>query len=472
MVQVYSLRCSHCGAPLPPPKPGEEYVRCEYCGYWNRVDESKKYTEALLEEVKKWVSSIIPRQVITSTVADMVARHHLFQAYVLPRITPILASAKADLYKSLSKSLVDIRGLFTSPPSQDPKKYFEEAVRLSSLAELAGGDEDSRMVNTLIAYYNVLAYLNNAFFNAGNENYAEAYKNMREAAEMIGLTGEARFVDRLRAAAAVYNALAEIKNRNPKSAEALLNSIENIDPAERAVFRVVREIARWAGTWFEHGRDPLEPYVKTVEYLQALQNLDRRLFEECKEGLVELVGEYSLLNTSRLGAATIKLVEGEGDYYIPFYLSKTSITFVQTGFFSKKGKGYIYNTIIPATTPVTHPPVLETGVIDSLKGKTLAEKLDSIAGTCLNSIVSRIRDSYPPPGSRFIPPFTPRKIAEELFYRYWRPYFDKYKITNIAVDVGGVIYVPGRLRAGNIEFCNGLLKIAVKNQEFIVKYVV
>ncbi|HDD64477.1 MAG: hypothetical protein B6U94_07300 [Thermofilum sp. ex4484_79] len=29
---VEELRCPKCGATLPPPKPGDEYVKCQYCG--------------------------------------------------------------------------------------------------------------------------------------------------------------------------------------------------------------------------------------------------------------------------------------------------------------------------------------------------------------------------------------------------------------------------------------------------------
>jgi len=40
---VEQLKCPYCGAPLPEPKPGQEYIKCKYCGRVAKLVEEPRW---------------------------------------------------------------------------------------------------------------------------------------------------------------------------------------------------------------------------------------------------------------------------------------------------------------------------------------------------------------------------------------------------------------------------------------------
>ncbi len=469
MAQTFKLRCSNCGAPLPQPKPGEEYVRCEYCGYWNKIVDTQNYTLRLLEEVKQWISSLVPRQVVSSSTADMVARHHLFQAYIVPRITPRLATARAEFYRTISLGLVDIKGLLRRQEPGDPKRYFEESFKLSALSELAGSDEDLSLVNTAAGYFSAVAYINNALVNAAGENYSEAAKNLEEAAKVLDSIGEPRIAQRVKAVSGVYRALAEVKNRDPTASSTLIRGLDAVDPSDRLGVEVVKVVVDWSNTWLKHGRDPFEPYVKTVEFIKSYRGLSGRPVDE---GLVELLNEYSRIHYAKLGAGKVRYAQGAGDVLAPFYLSKVTVTAVTGGLLSKKGEMIDFNTLVPASTPLTHPPVIDVDFVSKAKGKDLREKVKAFNTSCVEPVVKGLRDDYLSSSLRVVPPLTPRSVAERYYYEYWKTWGPKFKATNIAVEVGDLVYVPGVLKEGYVEVCGGVIRLLIRDASMLNKVVV
>lgn len=460
MAQAYKLRCANCGAPLPQPRQGEEYVRCEYCGYWNKIADSEAYTVKLLEEVKQWVYSLVPRQIITSTTADLVARHHLFQESILPKLTPKLATARAEFYRTMARSLIDIKGLLGRDSSSDPKRYFEEAVKLEGLGELVATEEDSSLLNSVTGYYNVLAYINNALVNAAKENYSEAAKNFVEAYKIVDAIGESAFARRIRVASEIYRALSEIMNRNPQASKTILEGLSSVDPADRNRVEIVATIVDWSNTWFQQGRDPLEPYVRVVEYIKKYALITGGIVEE---QLPELVKEYARLNTSKAGVSTVRYVAGDGNVYMPFYLSSVTLTLVSGGLLRKKGGEATFDTVIPASTPLTHPPVVDLNYFLEAKGKDLYGKINAYTTLCVQKVKSGLRSDYLNPNTPVLPPLTTRRLAEKYFYDAWRASGGMLKVTNAAVDVGDLIYLPAKVKQGYVELCDGTIKLYIKN---------
>ncbi|MGC9012234.1 hypothetical protein [Thermogladius sp.] len=463
------MRCSNCGAPLPQPKPGEEYVRCEYCGYWNKIVDTQNYTLRLLEEVKQWISSLVPRQVVSSSTVDMVARHHLFQAYIVPRITPRLATAKAEFYRTISLGLVDVKGLLRRQEPGDPKRYFEESFKLSALSELAGSDEDLSLVNTAAGYFSAVAYINNALVNAAGENYSEAAKNLEEAAKVLDSIGEPRIAQRVKAVSGVYRALAEVKNRDPTASSNLIRGLDAVDPSDRLGVEVVKVVVDWSNTWLQHGRDPFEPYVKTVEFIKTYRELTGRPVDE---DFVELLNEYSRVHYAKLGAGKVRYAQGAGDVLAPFYLSKVTVTAVTGGLLSKKGEMIDFNTLVPASTPLTHPPVIDVDFVSKAKGKGLKEKVKAFSASCVEPVVKGLRDDSFSSSLLVVPPLTPRSVAERYYYEYWKTWGPKFKATNIAVEVGDLVYVPGVLKEGYVEVCGGVIRLLIRDAFMLNKVVV
>jgi hypothetical protein len=460
VAQAYKLRCANCGAPLPQPRQGEEYVRCEYCGYWNKIADSEAYTVKLLEEVKQWVYSLIPRQIITSTTADLVARHHLFQENILPKLTPKLATARAEFYRTMARSLIDIKGLFGREGSNDPKRYFEEAVKLEGLSELVVTEEDSSLLNLVTGYYNALAYINNALVNAAKENYSEAARNLAEAYKIVEAIGESAFARRIRVASEVYRALGEIMNRNPQASKTILEGLSSVDPADRNRVEVVATIVDWSNTWFQQGRDPLEPYVRVVEYIKNYASITGGIVEE---QLSELVKEYARLNTSKAGVSTVRYVAGVGDIYMPFYLARVSLTLVAGGLLRRRGDEAAFDTLIPASTPLTHPPVVDLNYFLEAKEKDLYGKINAYTTLCIQKVKVSLRNDYLNPNTRVLPPLTTRRLAEKYFYDQWRAGGGKLKVTNVAVEVGDLIYLPANVKQGYVELCDGTVRLYIKS---------
>ncbi|MEM4592080.1 MAG: hypothetical protein QW196_01615, partial [Sulfolobales archaeon] len=59
-METTALRCTHCGAPLPKPQPGEDWIRCEYCGVHNKIVDATRYIEKLRGELEKWIRELLP----------------------------------------------------------------------------------------------------------------------------------------------------------------------------------------------------------------------------------------------------------------------------------------------------------------------------------------------------------------------------------------------------------------------------
>ncbi|HDN01575.1 MAG TPA: hypothetical protein ENF42_01220, partial [Candidatus Bathyarchaeota archaeon] len=89
------LRCTNCGAPLPKLQPDEEWIRCEYCGFLNKVVDATCYIEKLRSEVEKWIRELLPSGIAFATVKDVGARHQIFQSLIKPKLLITRANMRA-----------------------------------------------------------------------------------------------------------------------------------------------------------------------------------------------------------------------------------------------------------------------------------------------------------------------------------------------------------------------------------------
>ncbi|MEM4844560.1 MAG: hypothetical protein QXU08_09145 [Ignisphaera sp.] len=424
---VEKLRCTNCGAPLPQLKQGESFVKCEYCGFINRIYDSASYIEQLKREISKWISQILPQHTTLSTIADPVARHHLFQGYVKPRLIPISVSAKTTYVETIYKPFI-VFNLVYSQTCKEPKPLFEESVKIESLSELAISDEDRLFINDTYRYLTVSAYICNALIDANKEKYTESVKNIDEALHLLETTEDKTLISRLKIAKATYTALSELYNRNTPASYSLIatalsqiNELLNTEEVskskyqgaleiERDLINLIKNIIEISNIYFENGLDPLTPFPainKTLTYTtRSIKDHNRPL-----KDAVEVINQCKRTILARFRREKVKIL-GDGNVYLPFYVVGTNITYT-SGLLFKKGHGTRIDLLISAAFP-TLPVIsdvfgLYTGRLVNLEKE--ADKLRSIS-----NLLENARNDYL--GKNTILPLISHAIAESTIDKY------------------------------------------------------
>jgi hypothetical protein len=131
-----------------------------------------------------------------------------------------------------------------------------------------------------------------------------------------------------------------------------------------------------------------------------------------------------------------------------------------------------FNTLVPASTPLTHPPVIDVDFVSKARGKDLKEKVKAFSTSCVEPVVKGLRDDHLSSSLRVVPPLTPRSDAERHLYKYWEMWLPEFKATNIAVEVGDLVYVPGVLKEGYVEVCGGVIRLLIRDASMLNKVVV
>lgn len=148
------LKCVHCGAPLPKPKAGEEYITCEFCGYTNRVKDSTSYIEQLKFEIQSWLKTLVPANIINAgSVVDAVSRHNIFVTMIKPDLLSKHLEVNSRIAHIISMPLIFLPfwDVSIKVDIDPPKEAFEEAAKIESLKPLAVVEEDAAFVNKVLA---------------------------------------------------------------------------------------------------------------------------------------------------------------------------------------------------------------------------------------------------------------------------------------------------------------------------------
>lgn len=452
---AYSLRCTHCGAPLPQPKKGEEYVKCDYCGYLNRVVDSQVYLESLRREVAKWLSQLLPQTAIVSTTADPVARYHLFQGYVKPMLIPLSVNAKTKFVEALYSPLTVI-GSLTEVRCEDPKKMFEDSIKLEAVGDLAVDEGDKAFLTQTFRNLQVAAFICNALRDAAEEKFIESANSISEVLNYMPESEHKSALERLKLAKSFYTALGELISRNPLSALSIISNAEKT--AERILselgnrafeslaalevevdhIRIVKSIAEVSSAYFENGLDPLQPYVVLKRAVGLAVENARRYSRPIKD-VLKVAEECRKTFLSRLRKGTIK-VAGLGDLLVPFYLVETSITYTQ-GIVFRKGRDLRAKLLVSGSPPAV------SGISDVFgiyQGRQIPLEQEQDYVKVVDNIVEVARETYPSVRLvlPLISPITAEKIADEYIDRARGRYGDRIKLSStVARDL---IYVAGR----------------------------
>lgn len=468
MAAAYGLRCTHCGAPLPQPKRGEEYVRCEYCGYVNRVVDSQAYLESLKREVVRWLSQLLPQTVITSTTADPVARYHLFRGYVKPMLVPLSVNARTRFVEILYGPLTAL-GPLADARCDDPKSMFEDSIKLEAVGELAVDEGDKSFLTQTYRYLQAAAFLCNALRDAAEERFGESANSISEALNYVPEGEHGLAAERLRLARSFYTALGELLNRNPSSALTIISSAEKT--AERILreaggseslaaleaeldhMRVVRMISEVSVAYFESGLDPLQAYV-TFKRVVGLAVENARRYSRPTKDVLRVVEEGRRALLSRLRRETIRAV-GSGDVLVPFYLVEVGMTYTQ-GLVLRKGRDLRAKLLVAAS-----PPAL-SGVSDVFglyqrRQVPLEGSLEH--ARAVESLVEGAVETYPTARLvlPLISPIAAERVADEYINAARRSYGDRIKLSSTVARE--LIYVAATTEGSTLRLPHPIVAV-------------
>ncbi|MEM0342574.1 MAG: hypothetical protein QW387_07575, partial [Desulfurococcus sp.] len=375
-METVALRCTNCGAPLPKPQPGEEWVRCEYCGFLNKVVDAAAYVERLRRDLEKWIRELLPATMISSTVADLTARYQIFQEIIKPKVMMARSNIRAKYLLYLSSPLTPI-----PPPSfssDDPKPLFEETLRIQTIRDFAVSEDDLKLVQETIVYGNIAGYLLNAIKALSKFDVKSALKNIEEALAGIPEDPGLNLVkQRLNAARSVLTALSLLYDRDTQAAldiaktgidqyNMLLDSVgssaspevsRGVLEAEKMVAEIVYKISEASHEFFRAGRDPLE-VLRFVEAYTKVFQLIRETYKRPLSDLVEVVENLRRIVLAKNGSSQVYVVPGSGSFYLPFYVVESRFSFVK-GMLLKKGVESRLTVLVSAIAPYAANPVTD-----------------------------------------------------------------------------------------------------------------
>jgi len=461
-VEVYKLRCTNCGAPLPEPKQGDSWIKCEYCGYTNKIVDASKYVENLKRELEKWIREILPPSVITSTTVDVAARYQIFQNLIKPKVSLTRANVRAKYLQQLSQPITPF---ITAKLvlSDDSKRFFEEALKIESLKDFAVAEEDQKLLSETLLYENLTAYLANMFRALSNNDSRTALKNCEEALQVIPELPEYSLVkERLKAVHSMLSAINELWNRNTSASLTLINNsvslynsllqkisgkaVPEANPgileAEKLCAESLANVIETAHRLFTVGEDPL----KMMEWFEKYVPLFNRVRETHKrpiQDLLEITTRVKEVVYSKTGFSELNVVRGQGTYYIPYYIVEARFSYVK-GFLLKKGAESSIKLMIAGAAPVIEGPVLDVLGVSAGRPIPPDRVEEAPALKFINELLSRKVKASIPSRAKTVPPLIASVLVEKLADSYIMNANNYYrgKITFASTSVSELIYLP------------------------------
>lgn len=460
-MEVTALRCTTCGAPLPRPQPGEEWIKCEYCGFLNKIVDASKYMEKLKKDFEKWIREILPPTVATSTTVDLAARHQIFQNIVKPKLALIKANMKAKYLQYMSTPL------FPIPPPKEPgeesKFYFEEALKVQSIRDIAVAEEDVKFVNEILFFSNTTGYLVNALKSLSKYDVRSALKNIEEALNNTPDDPSYSLVkQRLNAVKTVISALQQIYDRNTLSAVDLAKtSIElyngllakisstvtpevnkGIVEVEKTIAEAIYNIAEASHRFFTAGKDPLE-VVKWVETYMKVFPWLRDNYKRPIQDVVEVTSDLKKFIYAKTGSPDVLVLQGKGSIYVPFHIVECRVSYAK-GLIFKKGSESKLTLLVSSVVPFVEKPVLDVFGLYSGRMVQPDKVEESPLFSVVREVVSWAKASSVPEGAKGFPPLITSILAESIADGYIGEARVKYggKITFASTRAAGLVYIP------------------------------
>ncbi|MEM2308818.1 MAG: hypothetical protein QW266_07845 [Sulfolobales archaeon] len=461
-MEVQKLRCANCGAPLPEPKQGSSWVKCEYCGYTSRVVDASKYVESLRQELEKWIRDILPPALITSTTVDVAARYQIFQSLIKPRVSLIRANVRAKYLQYLSQPITPFI-VVKQDSSEDSKRFFEEALKVESLKDFAVSVEDQKLLTETVVYENLVAYLANMFRALGRSDYRAALKNCEEALQAVPELPEYSLVkERLKAVFSMLSAINELWNRNASASLTLINSsismyssllqkvsgraVPEVNPGvlemEKLFAESLANVVEAAYRLFTTGEDPLKMVEWFDRYIPIFNEL-REAYRRPAQDLLEVTTRVKELVLSKTGLSELSVVRGQGVYYIPYYVVEVRLSYIK-GFLLRKGAESSVKLMVSGIAPIVERPVID--VLGLSSGRpVLPDRIEEApALRVVDEILSRVFRAVVPSRSKAVPPLIASVLVEKFADSYITNANDYYrgKIKFASTSVSELAYIP------------------------------
>lgn len=460
-METISLRCTTCGAPLPKPEPGEEWVKCEYCGFLNKIVDASKYIEKLKNDIQKWIREILPPTVISSTTIDVAARYQIFQSIIKPKLAIIKANMKAKYLQYISNPITPIPP--PKPLGEDSKVYFEESLKIQTIRDFAVSDDDVKYLIEALMFTNVSGYLVNAFNALSKFEIRSAYKNIEEAWMSIPDYPEYSLIkQRLNAVKTTLLAVQQIYERNTLSAldlskiaielysDLLVKASSSTMPevnkglieVEKTIAETVFNIAESSHRFFTSGIDPLEA-MKWIESYMEVFTWIRENYRRPIQDLLELSILFKKFVYAKTGSPELNIARGEGSIYIPFYVVECRVSYPK-GFIFKKGLETKMMLLVSSIVPYVENPVTDVLGLYTRRLIPPDQVENSPVLKTINELLSTARRDHLPSGVKSTSPFITSVLAEKISDNYIQEANNRYggKIKFASTNTIGVLYLP------------------------------
>ncbi|MGD0318770.1 MAG: hypothetical protein ABSB56_03630 [Nitrososphaerales archaeon] len=457
MQNFQSLRCPHCGGPLPATGDAE-IVTCAYCGVAQQRVDIEKYIAQLQAEVYGWVRSIIPAASVNVANVDPIARAQIFEQSIRGEVTSRLGSINAQLTKvgSAPLFLPPYTRAFQSMSvgaASDSRDMLGQAAKFQGLASFAQSEDQSGFITEAVATSETLGYLSNVmriYAEPEQRSYRTISKNFESAAACLendksrgaaasrmrglasltegtalliegDLTGaEGKFADADKSLAA---ALGEVM-RQPmvsswypgiKAERGMVESMKNILEAVRASRSYtpnhLESLARFEAyvKGFERAR------LSTGSLLFSGRHLEPETFKE-------LTTFFRDVDLAKAGNTAINAI-GAGRIWVACWLADLSYSFETGALFMKKGQAVQERMLVSGTFTMlpqyisSQPQALVTDIFSVRSESSFSDRLMGREKTLTTGIgyasLAGRRASIPP-SAPVIPPTCTRLEAEKM----------------------------------------------------------
>jgi hypothetical protein len=492
--ELKALRCIKCGAPLPEQLSKTDYIKCEFCGYTQKLIDIKGYLDKLRGEIYNWIKTMVPPSVVISQIIDPLARHNIFIFNIKPKIIGDFTSIKSKLATHLTYPLFILPFYkFSVLKLEEPKRCFENSVRIQSLEQMAIVDEDKSFLDDVIATYETYAYIINAFdLISSKSDLTFLIKNFEQAtATLEKVPNRAIEYRRMHGVTEAYRALDAFLKGDASTAKQLVASaIKILEEARKEAGRLtttavmIPSIAIDISTlkalanlieaelrFFEIGKPSIEllpylqKYFEVAEKLRIEKGIDTKIYEELSIYIKEII-------EAKTGAGYVKILPGNGNLLFPLWNVSVTYTFATGTLLWKKGKEGEDKLLVAGTAPLAVQSVTDVfgsvaGFWDRVRGKETA-----LTTGFIGNIIMQASKSSIPSKIKAIPPLLTKGESELVANTYLDLVSQKLggKIKFGVARAEELIYAVAEIKDNDIHISNlgsSQIKVAPYLQQLI-----
>jgi hypothetical protein len=493
-----ALRCSSCGAPLPPDAT-LQIITCQYCGVSQQRIDAEKYIEQLRTDVYRWVQSLVPTASVQSAAQiDPVARAQIFEHTIRQDIEQKRDSWSMQLLTACSNHLLvppflSAPSHFSIASSIDPKNMLNESARLQGLVPFAQSDDQTSLLNATAASSETLGYVSNVMriaTSSATPSYTTMARNFRGASESLAKDkSKLAGATRMEGLALANEGLAFfIDGKFYDAQKKFMDADNRLQEAQKAIITQTSIISWFAGIKSEANivgslkiavdgaQAGCSTGLSANDMLKRLETYSRA-FESARKSIGsllhtgdridpdtyrELCRSFAEINMAKSGQRPVTVLFGGGQIWIACWLVDLNYTFATGVLFMKKGLMMTERLLLPGLFSLNParlyqaPDEVVTDVF-SLKAPStfwdrLSGKEKSLAAYTGFASDSRLQTTTIPTPSPVVPILSTKFEAERAVNMYLervrQRLQDKLRIG--IPSISKIVYVSGNVRNGRL----------------------